>query len=68
MIMNREKQDIERIAGDKDYYYFLPEHRKTATVSMAAVSACGQNLEYVPEMVINRDICRAALRTKDADC
>ena len=66
--MDREKQDIERIATDKDYYYFLPEHRKTAVVSMAAVSACGANLEYVPEAVVNKDICRAALKTKDADC
>ena len=57
-----------KIADDKDYYYFLPEHHKTVAVSMAAVSACGNNLEYVPETIIDRDICRAALEAKDTDC
>ena len=67
-LSDREKWDIEKIAGNKDYYYFLPEHRRTASVSMAAVSACGNNLEYVPETVIDRDICRIAVMSKDADC
>ena len=66
-LTDRERWDIEKIASDKDYYYFLSEYRKTAAVSMAAVTACGSNLEYVPEAVINKDICRAAL-SKDADC
>ena len=35
---------------------------------MAAVTACGDNFEYVPEIVINEDICRAALQAKDVDC
>ena len=68
MLTDREKRDIEKITNDKDYYYFLSEHRKTAAVSMAAVTACGHNLEYVPEAVINKDICRAALGAKDANC
>jgi len=68
MLTDREKRDIEKIASDKDYYYFLSEHRKTAAVSMAAVTVCGANLEYVPETVISKDICRTALRTKDIDC
>ena len=67
-LTDREKWDIEKIAGNKDYFYFLSEHRRTAAVSMAAVTANGNNLEYVPEAVINKDICRAALRSKDADC
>ena len=67
-LTDREKWDIGKIAENKDYYYFLPEHRRTAAVSMAAVTACGANLEYVPETVIDKDICRAALRSKDVDC
>jgi hypothetical protein len=67
-LTDREKWDIEKMAGNKDYYYFLPEHRRTAAVSMAAVTANGNNLEYVPEDVINKDICRAALQSKDVDC
>jgi len=67
-LTDREVRDIEKIAGNKDYYYFLPEHRRTAAVSMAAVTAIGNNLEYVPETVINKDICRAALLSKDVDC
>jgi hypothetical protein len=67
-ISDREKWDIQKIAGDKDYYSSLPERRRTAAVSMAAVSACGHNLEYVPEAILDRDICRAALNSKDVDC
>ena len=67
-LTDREKWDIGKIADNKDHYYFLPEHRRTAAVSMAAVTACGANLEYVPETVINKDICRAALGAKDVDC
>ena len=67
-LSDREKRDIEKMAGDKDYYYFLPEHRKTAAVSQAAVSASGHNLEYVPETVATREICRTALGARDADC
>ena len=41
--------------------------------SLAAVSLRGSDLEYVPEAVISkefegREICRAALAAKDADC
>lgn len=68
MLTEREKWDIGKIADDKDYYCSLREHRKTAAVSMAAVSACGQNLEYVPETVVSREICRTAIGAKDADC
>ena len=67
-LTDREKWDIEKMAGNKDHYYFLPEHRRTAAVSMAAVTADGNNLEYVPEAVINKDICRAALWSKNVDC
>jgi len=67
-LTDREKRDIQRIAADKDYFYFLHEYRKTAAVSQAAVSVCGNNLEYVPEEIINRDICRKALWAKDTDC
>jgi hypothetical protein len=67
-ISDREKWDIQKISGSKEYYPSLPEHRKTAAVSSAAVSACGYNLEYVPESVISPEICRAALQSKDVDC
>jgi len=67
-ITDREKRAIRKVLDDKDYYYSLPKHCKTAAISMAAVSASAQNLEYVPETVINKDICRAALGAKDADC
>jgi hypothetical protein len=46
----------------------LPKHRRTAAVSTVAVLACGHNLEYVLETVINKDICRAALNSGKADC
>jgi hypothetical protein len=68
MISDREKWDIQKIAGNKDYYSSLPERLRTAAVSMAAVSACGHNLEYVPEAILDRDICCAALNSKDVDC
>jgi hypothetical protein len=67
-VTDREKWDIQKIQGDKAYYSSLPEHRKTAAVSMAAVSACGHNMEYVPESVISPEICRAAIQSKDVDC
>ena len=46
-LTEREKRDIEKIASDKNYYYFLPEYRKTAAVSMAAVTACGANAHFL---------------------
>jgi hypothetical protein len=67
-LTDREKWDIQKIAGDRDYYPSLPERRRTAAVSMAAVIASGHNLEYVPEAFLNRNICRAALNSKDVDC
>jgi hypothetical protein len=67
-LTDREKRDIGKIVENKNYYSTLPEQRRTAAVSLAAVSACGHNLEYVPEVVISRNICRAALNSEDADC
>ena len=67
-ITDREKRDIKRIIADKDYFSVLPAQNKTAAVSMVAVLSSGQNLEYVPETIINRAICRAAFLAKDADC
>jgi hypothetical protein len=67
-LTDREKWDIQKIQNDKNHYPSLPELRKTAAVSLAAVSACGHNMEYVPESVINREICRAAIQSKDVDC
>ena len=69
----REAQDILKMVEDKRYYPSLPEYRKTVAVSLAAVSLCAKYLEYVPENVITkefegRQICRAALEAKDADC
>jgi hypothetical protein len=67
-LTDREKWDVGKIVEDKDYYSSLPGHRRTAAVSLVAVLASGHNLEHVPETVINRDICCAALNSKDADC
>ena len=71
--INREARDIFKMLEDKNHFYALPGHRKTVAVSLAAVSISARNLEYVPEWVISkefegREICRAALGAKDADC
>jgi hypothetical protein len=68
MLADRGKLDVKKSIEDENYYSSLPEHRRTAAVSRVAVLACGHNLEYVPETVINRDICRAALNSGKADC
>jgi hypothetical protein len=64
-----ENFDMNRIASSNGTTYFtlLPEERKTEAVSLAAVTAYGGNLEYVPDHVLTPEICRAALNTKDAD-
>jgi hypothetical protein len=67
-LTDREKRDIKQSLENGNYYSSLPEHRRTAAVSMVAVLACGHNLEYVPEAVLNKAICRAALSSKDVDC
>jgi hypothetical protein len=67
-LTDREKWDAGKIMEDKNYYSSLPGHRRTAVVSLVAVLASGHNLEHVPETVLNREICRAALNSKDADC
>ena len=70
---DRETHDILKIVDDENYFPALHEHRKTVAVSLAAVTLCGQHLEYVPDRIIGREfegreICRAALEAKDADC
>jgi hypothetical protein len=65
---DREKRDIQRTLGNNNYYSSLPEYHRTAAVSTVAVLASGHNLEYVPEAVLNREICRAALKSKETDC
>jgi len=67
-LTEREKWDIQKVLEDKSYYACLPERQRTAAVSMVAVFSCGHHLEYVPEAVLNRDICRMALKSDDADC
>jgi hypothetical protein len=67
-LTDREKWDVKKSIEDENYYSSLPEHRRTAAVSTVAVLACGYNLEYVPETVINRNICRAALNSGKVDC
>ena len=68
MLTDREKWDVQKILEDKNHYSSLPEHRRMAAVSTVAVLACGHNLEHVPEAILNRGICRAALNSKDVDC
>ena len=67
-LTDRESFDIQKVLENKDYFSTMPERHKTAAVSLVAVFASGHNLEYVPDFVVNKDICRMALRTKDADC
>jgi hypothetical protein len=67
-LTDREKWDVGKIVEDGNHYSSLPERRRTAAVSLVAVLASGRNLEHVPETVLNREICRAALNSKDADC
>ena len=67
-LTDREKWDIGKIAENSNYYSSLPERHRTEAVSMAAVLTSADNLEYVPETVLNKDICRAALNSKNADC
>jgi hypothetical protein len=62
-LTDREKWDVKKSIEDENYYSSLPEHRRTV-----AVLACGHNLEYVPETVINKEICRAALNSGKVDC
>ena len=67
-LTDREKWDIGKIAESEFHYPTLPERHRTEAVSTAAVLASANNLEYVPEYVMNKNICRAALNAKDADC
>jgi hypothetical protein len=67
-LTNKEKWDVKKSIEDENYYSSLPEHRRTAAVSTVAVLSCGYNLEYVPEAILNRNICRAALTSKNVDC
>jgi hypothetical protein len=68
ILTDREKRDVKNSIENENYYASLPEHRRTAAVSTVAVLACGHNLEYVPEAILNRNICRAALNSKSVDC
>jgi hypothetical protein len=65
-LTDREKRDAKKSIENENYYSSLPEHRRTAAVSTVAVLACGHNLEYVPETVISKEICRAV--KADAYC
>jgi hypothetical protein len=67
-LTDREKRDVKNSIENENYYASLPEHRRTAAVSTVAVLSCGHNLEYVPEAVLDRNICRAALNSKNVDC
>jgi len=67
-LTEKEKWDILKILEDKNHFPLMPERHRTAAVSLVAVFASAGNLEYVPEAVINRDICRMALKSADVDC
>jgi hypothetical protein len=67
-LTDREKRDVKNSIENENYYASLPEHRRTTAVSMVAVLSCGHNLEYVPEAILDRNICRAALNSRDVDC
>jgi hypothetical protein len=67
-LTDKEKRDVQKIMENKNHYSSLPERHRTAAVSTVAVLASGHNLEYVPEAVLGRGICRAALKSEDVDC
>jgi hypothetical protein len=67
-LTDREKWDVQKIVENSNHYSSLPEHHRTAAVSMVAVLASGHNLEYVPETVLDKEICRVALNSKNVDC
>jgi hypothetical protein len=64
--MTAETKNSNRKELDSRYSSF-PDWRKTEAVSIAAVSAHSENLEYVPDYALTPGICRAALTAKDAD-
>ena len=59
-LVNRDNREFSTYSG-------LSDSRKTEAVSMAAVTAYGGNLEYVPETLLSPEICRAALSAKDTE-
>ena len=67
-LTDRESFDIQKVLENKDYFSTMSERHKTAAVSLVAVFASGHNLEYVPDFVVNKDICRIALKSDDVDC
>jgi hypothetical protein len=67
-LTDREKRDINGILENENYYSSLPEHRKTEAVSTVAVLHNGHNLEYVPETILNKAMCLAALCSENVDC
>ena len=67
-LTDREQWDIQKVLEDKNYFSTLGERYRTAAVSLPAVFASASNLEYVPDTVLNRDICRMAIQSGDADC
>jgi len=67
-LTDREQWDIQKVLEDKFHFATMSDRHKTAAVSLVAVFASADNLEYVPDAVINRDICRMALSSSDADC
>jgi len=67
-LTDRESYDIQKVLEDKNYFPAMPERHKTAAVSLVAVFSSANNLEYVPDAVINKDTCRMAIEAKDADC
>jgi hypothetical protein len=67
---NWEEPDAALVGRDNrlfSLYSTLADWRKTDVVSIAAVSAHSENLDYVPDYALTPDICRAALTAKDAD-
>ena len=67
-LTDREQWDIQKVLEDKNYYSCMPDRHKTKAVSLVAAFVCGHNLEYVPEAILNKDICRMALKSGDVDC
>jgi len=61
---NWEAMDVGLVSQDNNrfsLYSTLSEWRKTERVNLAAVSAFGGNLKYVPENMMSEKLCRIAV-------
>lgn len=61
-MINNDIEAIERFKKDEELFRRLPKDTLTPELCMMAVKADGYNLEFVPEGLKTKDMCREALR------